>query len=218
MRCISQSRRPFLFGCLCIAYFVATTDQVGAVEPTTVVRVEEDWVLEVTEPAPNTSSPQIGTQLTPDGSDGVNFAQFRINFQETPEFVEGGMQIQLWEGAINTTERTAEHMKLSYANETLTWTQVMNVANERLEFSVASGVSTSFGDFGGNSFKIRSVTGFENLDGYDPSKSVEDSGITLGANRVQSLRLVQVRKTLANGSVVVDDTVRQVYPVEQASE
>lgn len=218
MRSILLSRGLFLLGGLFTAYVVECMERASAVEPTSVIRVEEDWVLQVTEPAPNTSSPQIGTQLTPDHTDGVNFAQFRMNFQESPEFVEGGMQIQLWEGAINTTERTAEHMNLSYANETLSWTQVMSVADNRLEFSVINGVSTSFGDFGGNSFRIRSVTNFEDLDGYDTAKSVEDSGITLGANRVQSLRLVQVRKTLANGAVVVDDAVRQVYPVTQSSE
>ena len=46
---------------------------------------------------------------------------------------------------------------------------------------------------------------------------VRDMGVTFGANRVNSMTLLCVRKYHADGSVETDNTVRAVYPADPAT-
>jgi hypothetical protein len=51
-----------------------------------------------------------------------------------------------------------------------------------------------------------------NLDTYSPDVSVANSGIGFAANRVQSLKLKQVRVTTSSGTVYIDTTQRVAHP------
>ena len=93
--------------------------------PTSIVCVEEDWQLQLGEPDPLTSSPQIGTQMNPNAGNQTSYAIFCLNFQQIPDFREGGLEIQLWEGDWNTDVNASENVKFSANSEVVTWTQEM---------------------------------------------------------------------------------------------
>ena len=50
-----------------------------------------------------------------------------------------------------------------------------------------------------------------NLNAYNPQVSVDESGVAYGANLVQSLKLVRVRKYMSDGTIQTDSTSRVVY-------
>jgi hypothetical protein len=175
-----------------------------------VVRVEEDWVLTLTEPDSYTSSPQVTVQMNPDSTNEYNFAVFCVNFQEIPDFEEGGLEIQLWEGDVNTRVRGSDEMKLACDGEVITWTQYLKVDNGKLYFGIQEGVSLSYGAFGGDLFKVRSSGSYSSLDSYTTQDSVDNSGATYGANRIEHLQIVQVRKYFSDGTVQVDGSLWSV--------
>jgi hypothetical protein len=59
--------------------------------------------------------------------------------------------------------------------------------------------------------KLQTNWGVNSINSYSPEVSVANSGVAFAANRVKSLRLVQVRATLSNGTTVTDTTVRTVH-------
>lgn len=176
-----------------------------------VIAVEEDWSLSISEPDAKTGSPQIGLQMTPDASVESTFGVFNVNFQQLPDFVEGGIEIQFWEGDWNIDVNGEDKTKLANSEETLTWTQFMKVQDGKVRFGVKDGKSQSFDDFGGSSFFVESKTGFSNLNGYNAENSVKNSGVTLGSNRVKSLKLLCVRKIKSDNSVETDNNVKVVF-------
>jgi hypothetical protein len=179
-----------------------------------VIRVEENWTLQMGEPDIRTSSPQIGTQMVPNAADPETYAIFCINYQEIPDYSEGGLEIQLWEGDWNTDVTASENVKLSCPGETISWTQVMRVYDGTLIFSVRNGVSSTFGTFGGYGFRVISQSSFTDLNGYSVDSSVDNSGITLGSNRVESMTITSVRKVYSDGSEEIDTTPKVVFQSE----
>ncbi len=176
-----------------------------------VVAVEEDWELHVSVPDPEMCAPQVMTQMNPNSADDHNYGLFCINYQEVPNYDEGGIELQLWEGEQNTTAKASEQMKLKFADETLTWTQQMVLAGGFLQLSVVNGQSATFSNFGGPSFRVTSLGAFDSLDSYDVNQSVENSGVSLAGNRVVTLKLVAVRYHLADGTVLSDTTERVAF-------
>lgn len=187
-------------------------------DPVRTVRVEEDWVLEVHDADPDTSSPQIATQMMPDGSREDIFALFCLNFHEVPYFTPGGMEIQLWEGEEVIDVDAHDSYELSENEETLRWTQSLQIDSGRLEVQVRNGESVSFGSFGDDSFEVSHETSFENLDSYSVEDTVANSGVSLGANRVRLLKIVEVRSFKSDGTVVTDTTPRVVYQQDSAAD
>ena len=186
----------------------------GVADETTgpvVLAVEEDWVLALGAPDVNTGSPQVATQMNPDASENSSYAIFCLNYQEIPRFVEGGIEIQLWykEWVIDVDGNSG--YKLALENETLSWTQVLKVESGQLSFTVKDGHSSTYGSFGDASFKVAHATLRTNLNAYDSQASVTNSGVSLGANRVKSLKLKTVRKYMSDGSVVTDNNIKVAY-------
>lgn len=186
-------------------------------DPVATVRVEEDWVLEVHEADPDTSSPQIVTQMTPNPTNGAAFALFCLNYHEVPDFVPGGMEIQLWGDQEVLDVDALDSYELSQAQETVKWTQSLKVDSGGLTIRVKNGESDSFGNFGGESFQVSHSTSLSNLDEYSVDDSVNNSGISLGANRVRVLKIVEVRRYKSDGSVVTDSAEHVVYQQGGAS-
>jgi hypothetical protein len=173
------------------------------IAPTTlqVVRIEEDWRLQVGDPDPNVTAPQVTTAISPRGDlEGVH-AIFNLNHQALEQFAPGGMQLQVWNG-----ETPISHYRLnpdevfSDSGEVVTWTQVMELKSSGLLFRIENGQSATWGSFGGNALLTERVsTTLSNLNAYNPLVSVDNSGVVFAGNRVQSLKLERVRIFTSDG-------------------
>ncbi len=157
-----------------------------------VVRIEQDWELIVNEPDDDTASPQVATQMNLDAS-GESFAIFAINFQQVPSFWPGGLEIQLWDGEEVIDVDAFAAYELSQIDESIRWTQVLEIKEGKIRFYVKDGNSESFGSFGGTSFSVDRPTSIANLDQFQVEDTLKNSGVLLGANRVKRLVLKETR-------------------------
>lgn len=177
-----------------------------------VVRVEEHWELRIATPDPGNNAPQATCVMSPVGDIRGLHAVFEINQRTQPAFSPGGFQLQLWNGdAPWACVEAGLTEPLGHTDETVTWTQVMEIANGVLRFSVSGGQSTTWGSFGGNDLTIEVPTELANLNQYDPLVSVHHSAVGFAANRVKSLSLKRVRIVSATGEVAEDATVHVVH-------
>lgn len=196
-----------------VAVALAAAGAVTATQPpSNVLIVEEDWQLVIREPDPDRNAPQVTCVVSPVGNlEGV-YAAFDLNHRSQPYYLAGGLQLQYWSG-----ESCLENNKFSNtsvaatANETVRWTTRMRLLNGRIYFSVRNGTSTTWSNFGtSGSLRINRPTTLSNLNGYDSNVSVQHSGVGFAANRVDSLTLLRVRRTLDTGEVVTDNESRSV--------
>lgn len=181
-----------------------------------VVKVEEKWSLTINEPAPALDSPQLNTVMSPGG--GSVFGLFTINYRDYLEFIPGGVGVEMWDGDAQLATQSQHSSYLNGNNETISWTQVLELNGSDLKFRVVDGNSSSWGAFGGESLKVSHGAALESLGGYDPEHSAGNAVVTFGGNRVESLTLVEVRKTHQSGQVSVDSTARVVFTGDSAQE
>jgi hypothetical protein len=206
-------RRPVIFAiALCGLVFATLSTNTFAqsfidqhINPTTlqVVKIEEDWRLEVGEPDANVTAPQITTTISPQNDLAGIHAIFNVNYQALDQFAPGGMQLQLWNGEtpISFVQLRPE-VEFDSIGEIVTWTQQMSWHHGRLTFRIENGNSSTWGPFGGTNLLTESVsTSLPNLNGYDAGDSVENSGVTFAANRVDGLVLERVRIYTDDGQV-----------------
>ena len=182
-----------------------------------VVRIEEDWELVIGTPSANSDAPQVTSAISPLGNVESLHATFVVNNHDVPTFTAGGLQLQVWDGKTSVVSRRFPNQAvLTAPGETIRWTQAMELKDGGLTFEVVGGTSTTWGAFGGEGTLKTSVpTNIENLNGYSPDVSVESSGVTYAANRVQSLVLKKVRKVLSTGETVEDVQPRVVHSTDQ---
>lgn len=200
-----------------IASGLFCTSPLSAQSTATIVRVEEDWSVQINLPDANTSSPQIATQMNPHVDYPNTYALYCLNYKEIPTFFGGGMEIQLWEGNQVLDVDAYSAYEISTENETILWTQAMEIKDGKMSFSVTNGSSQSFGQFGGESFKVTQSTVLVDLGNYSVQDSIDNSGIVFGANRVQSLKIVEVRYIKSDGTVVTDSQAKIVYDASVGS-
>src|SRR5262249_5402563 len=93
------------------------------------------------------------------------------------------------------------------------WTQYLKQSNGQLKFGVSAASSQTWGDFSG--LEITYPNGQTNLNNYDVNYSVQNSGVTFGANRVTVFKLTAVRVYYSDGTVQTDSTERIVYAAPQ---
>jgi len=178
-----------------------------------VVHVEEDWELVVGDPDANTAGPQIICTMSPLADIGGTYFTFEVNHQSVPYWAPGGLTIHQWSGeslaqSMNRTDRSV----MRSSNETVTWTQSLDVQGGTLTFQVKSGQSSTWGTFGrSNHFRIQTSSGVGNLNSYTPDVSSARSGVAFASNRVKSLKILRVRGTLSDGTTATDNTVRVVH-------
>lgn len=190
---------PLAVSCLLFILFpgLAVSD-----EPR-IVRVEEEWELEVTTPDPLQYSPQISTWMSP--SDSLDNEHFCANFNHAQkvDYSGGGFQTNAYHGNALMDEKVNRGgVKLSSNGEKIKWTQVMAIINQELVFAIKDGTSQSWGDFGGPDSLVRFSTSLSNLNGYRLNKSVEWSGVGFASNRVALLKLAKVRYFTDQGQVL----------------
>src|SRR5689334_11663414 len=87
----------FAVACLAIAASGATLSADEESGPR-VVRVEEDWELRVATPDPDNDAPQISVVFAPTADVDWAYAEFDVNHHSHPEFIAGGLQLQVWSG------------------------------------------------------------------------------------------------------------------------
>jgi len=178
-----------------------------------IVRVEEDWELVVGTPDADSDAPQLTCVISPVGDVQSAYAAFDLNHQSLPEYVAGGLQLQVWMDEIPLISRKFPNgAVMAQPGEIVGWTQSMELDDGVLVFEVTDGSSSTWGSFGGQGYlKIYMYTSLTNLNGYSPTVSVNNSGIGYAANRVQLLVLRRVRLITSTGEVLEDTTARVVH-------
>lgn len=207
------------FGCRRLAFWAAglaaclgVLGGAGPVFAVDVVRVEEEWELKVATPDPGSDAPQVTCLISPVGDIRSLHAVFEINQRTLPSFSPGGLQLQLWEGDSPRTHVEASATKvLGNPDETITWTQVMEISGGVLRFTVSGGQSATWGSFGGDELKIEVPAGLANLNQYNPLVSTGHSAVGYAGNRVKSLTLKRVRIVSTTGEAAEDTTVRVIH-------
>lgn len=209
----SQLRWTRLVLLLAAAALFGTTSVAAAQN---VVTVEEDWELVLGQPDYNVCGPQVVTTMSPFNNINDTFFTLEINHRSAPYWTAGGLSIHQWSGEwrMQSYDR-ADRSVMDNDSEVVTWTQMLDVNNidvGQLTFKIKNGNSTTWGPFGySGMFKLHTNWGVANLNSYTPDVSVAQSGVAFAGNRVQSLKIKQIRVTLDDGTVLTDSTERIVH-------
>lgn len=173
-----------------------------ATEPTSIVRIEEDWRLDIITPETASNSPQITCAMSPAGSDEGEYMTFELNHQSQPGYSSGGLHLHAWNSEYLLGSSHSAGVCLATPNETISWTQSMSLVDGWLVYEISQGTSQTWGEFGPTELRVALRTNLTNLNSYDPDSSLRDSGVGFGANRVSSLTLRTVRLFTADGDVI----------------
>ena len=202
-------RKGLLFALALLCLVLMLAGRTTANLPPSVIRIEEDWSLVVNQPNSKSASPQISSQMARMPA-AERFCNFHLNSVDLPSFTEGGMQLQVWSGSSNLAVVTSSSVAVMQTpNEHVTWTQYLRQDGGQLKFGISAASSQTWGDFRG--MEVAIPGGFNGLDNYDVNYSVQNSGIMLGSNRVNSLTITAVRTYYSDGSMQTDSTQRKVY-------
>lgn len=209
---IGMRRRTFLWF-LVLVLAAVWSASAYADEGASIVRVEEDWELVVDVPEANSVSPQVTCVISPFGGIESVYAAFLLNAQTLPDFVAGGLQLQVWDGEAPQSDRKFPNAEvLTQAGETIRWTQSMEVVDGLLQFEITDGSSSTWGNFGGQGYLKATVnTTLHNLNYYSPDVSASNSKVSYADNRVVSLKLKKFRVFLSTGEYYEDTTERVVH-------
>ena len=194
---------------------VASADEAG--DAPTIVRVEEDWVLEVRVPDPDSNAPQVTCVFAPTGDVEFGYAEFAINHHSQPAYIAGGLQLMVWCGGEPiVVNNDPDGGILSQPNETISWTQSLSFGDDGiLTFGVGGGQSQTWGAFGNDGrLQIRTAAQLANLNGYSPDVSVANSGVGFASNRVNLLKITAVRRYASDGRVFEESDDRVVFQHE----
>jgi hypothetical protein len=184
----------------------STTNPSGA--PAVFDRVEEDWELVVASPDPVAVGPQVTTCMSPvRGNPSPFFVAFNLNYRELPDFLPGGMQVQVWAGSQSINASSQGQGLFNTSGEKVTWTQQMWLSQGLVNYAVANGQSSTWGNFGLAAVFPASVN---SLAGYDPDGSAATSGVGWESNFVDHLTLVRVRYYSGSQLLWTDTNPRSV--------
>jgi hypothetical protein len=185
--------------------------------PSGVYRIEEDWIINIGEPAPDTDSPQITLVFGPADPESSTHAVFEINHSTQPSFQAGGMQLQCWYGDSLMGYRDQHHpAELHIDNETLTFTSATELKNGNMTLEIINGQSASFGEFGGEVYLRMSLNSVRtSLDGFDEAFSLEHSKCGWGANRVKKFARKAIRYFDDQGNLIRQDATERI--IEQTA-
>ena len=175
-------------------------------------RVEEDWQLVLDTPDPNTNCPQVLTSMAPTGVDTDPNIVFKVNYRDQPNYQSGGLSAQVWQSKQFVSNSDQGSAQCNTTSETITWSQRMSLSGGNLNFKVFSGNSTTWGQFGVNDtdLAVSTTSSTGDLSGYSPTNSVTKAGATYGADRVNTMTLLQVRYYQGSTLLSADTTARQV--------
>ena len=199
----------FLAAGLTASAIVSLAAAMAQTPSTPIDRIEEDWKVVVATPDVTGVGPQVTTCMSPVSNGSTPFVAFDVNYREFPTFAAGGMQLQVWSGGSVLSTATLGTAQFTTTNETITWTQSMQLSSGNIAYDIMSGRSTTWGRFGqGNgNLNVSFPTTLTDLSpSYSPDVSANKSGVSWESNYVTSMTLVQVRY-YSSGSLVATDTV-----------
>jgi hypothetical protein len=186
----------------------------------TIVRVEEDWLVDVGLADDVNSAPEIVTVFGPSNPLYGTHAVFEMNHSTQPEFIRGGMQIQCWYGDWYLGgKRHFNSAEMQTVVERIKFTCVtsLNVDGARYKLEIKNGDSVTYGSFGGDgSLTLNVSTLATSLNNYDPNSSITHSRVTFGANRVNRYLRSEIRYYASDGTVVTDPVDRVVHQLVEA--
>lgn len=201
-----------------IRWLILTTASLIAASPAAaddplIVRIEEDWRVEVGEPQPDDHAPQIVTVISPVSNLEREHSVFELNHATFPEYTPGGMQLQCWRRDwLSGYGTTPQWQRLNHHDEVITYTSVMKLEGGMLEFQIDNGKSKTWSTFGGNGYlKTRCLCLLASLNDYSPEVSVANSRVAFASHRVRKLVLTEVRYFGLEGLVATDRTSRVVH-------
>jgi hypothetical protein len=156
-----------------------------------VVQIEEQWELSVGVPDAGRSAPQATMVMSPTGNLDSAYFLFTLNCRTFPNYEQGGVQVQRWEGNAVANSGTGSIAEpLNQSADTVTWTQRVSLHDGKITFEVVDGSCESWGNFGNDgSLKLTSDTALQSLNAYKPAISLSESQIGYADNRVKSLTL-----------------------------
>lgn len=157
-------------------------------------RVEEDWRVVIGTPSPREIAPQIVTVMSPTAGLDELHSVFELNHSTMPEFLPGGMQLQIWRRGVFAGYRSfPKFHRLNTPDEVIEFTSRMRLDDGHLTFEIVDGQSQTWDSFGGDSLKHSRQTSLQDLNGYRPETSIRNSFISFAAHRVRKLEIREVR-------------------------
>jgi hypothetical protein len=182
-----------------------------------IVRVEEDWELQVKIPNNDVTAPQVITAWSPTGDLAGVHATFEINHIASVSFASGGLHLSTWCGDTHLAVAHAGNFASMFTDgEVVRWTQAIEVEDGQLIFEIGNGTSDTWGGFGDNgSLRLSLSSTLENLNAYSPLVSIGKSEVSYAGNRVQSLQMRRVRYIHASGEVTTENAQRYVHQLAE---
>jgi hypothetical protein len=206
--------------CVSRVAFVGFCVAAAAAGAQDLVHVEEDWELVIATPDQNSCGPQVACAMSPFTDISGTYFTIEINHRSAPYWTPGGITLHQWWGdaRVQSLDR-ADRSVMNTPDEVVTWTQSLDVgvASNTLTFQVKNGTSSTWGNFGTSGhLKLQSwFWGGGNLNNYTPDVSVGQSGVAYASNRVRSLKILQIRGTLDDGTTASDNSTRVVYQLQE---
>ncbi len=181
-----------------------------------IVRIEEDWEVQIGTPDPEGHAPQIITALSSTDKLEDVHAVFELNHATLPDYQAGGMELQVWSSDLNLNYRESPKTgTLHVQNEVIKYTMSMKISGCSIEFEVKDGSSTTWGNFGSQGYlKVAVPTCQTSLWKYSSATSVANSKVGFAKHRVKKFFLKEVRYYNTNGLVATDTTDRVVHELE----
>jgi hypothetical protein len=182
-----------------------------------VVRIEEDWELQVKIPNNDVTAPQIITAWSPLGDLSGVHATFEINHIASVAFSPGGLHLSTWCGDTHLAVAHAGNFASMYTDgEVVRWTQAMEVQEGQLIFEIRNGTSQTWSSFSeADSLRLSLSTTLVDLDNYNPTVSIAKSEVSYAGNRVQSLQMRRVRFIHASGQTDTENAQRYVHKLDE---
>ncbi|MEZ6058155.1 MAG: hypothetical protein R3C01_15765 [Planctomycetaceae bacterium] len=236
--CMPNSvRRIFLMSMLCGGLGILPAEvqgqelpTEGSVEPSEsdednplsgkiIVRVEEEWIVDIANPDPELDIPQIVTVFGPDDPQLGTHGIFEVNHSTVPDFVDGGMQLQCWfRDSRMGARRHLNPAELAIGIERIRYTTVVELKDSKLILEIKNGDSVTFGKFGGEGqLRLALWTWRHNLNSYNAQNSITHSRVSYGANRVNRFLRAGIRYYTSDGEVIVDETDTIIHQVADAN-
>ncbi len=216
-RCLTVafSHRSFVLLIGLLAFLTAISSaSVASAADADVVRVKEDWRIEIGTPNAAEHAPQILTVMSPAGHIEGPHAIFELNHSTFPAFSPGGTQLQKWFGETNFGYRNfPNYDRLATNDEVIEFTSTMEVTDGDLVFEIRDGTSKTWSSFGGQGYlKTRfNYLPVSNLNDYRPEVSTKNSRIGFASHRVKKLVLKEVRYYSSEGLITRDEADRVVH-------
>lgn len=178
-----------------------------------VTRIEEDWSIVIGTPNEREHAPQIVTVISPTSHLRDVCAIFELNHSTLPDYLPGGMQLQLWKRGSAIGQRSFPRSGvLAIPDEKIDFTSVMRVDDRSLTFEVINGNSKTWGRFGGQSYLEHTRrTRLKDLSDYRPEASVRHSFVGYASHRVRTMVLREVRYYFSDELVRRDTNPRVVH-------